>query len=449
MDEQLGANEYGLVHASYSGSGMLRGRRGEEEPCSFHVFQLRDGLVIALSEVRGSALSRVFALNGAESLVGTTADGQAFTASGLFETPYLPPLTSSESSIYRAHICQEINVGEPLPDSSSRSSCFAVTNLKLATLLPIKHPSAQGQVRRIGDYADRVRRLKFTKAVDVTAELDVESTDPEVRIQVAQDVCQLLSLAQGGRLQWISRVDYSHSGAAMHWYHASLVTKPYSGLPIIDPHERDDTARFLEAALPTYLDRKEPWGLANGPLDAYLDAKAEGDFLQLRGLKLAVALEMLKSALIGAEKVPEFVRPRSEFAEMIPDLKSAVRGVLSQCGWQSSDRAISYENLQGLNRVPFRRLVKSLCSAVGLCLSEPDLRLFVKCRNSLVHRGLFYCQTADDAERISCPPHDTPVQEFFWVLHIMDLLFLRLVGYDGPWVDWSNPGHPKRRDSLL
>jgi len=93
--------------------------------------------------------------------------------------------------------------------------------------------------------------------------------------------------------------------------------------------------------------------------------------------------------------------------------------------------------------------VEALCSEVGLALSDEDFRRFVKCRNSLVHRGRFYCETANAGERRNCPPHDSKVQEYFWLLQIVDRLFLRLVGYDGPWIDWSVPGNPQRRDRLL
>jgi len=447
--EDEAINEYGLVHASYSGEGTLFGAQGEEESCSFCVFQLRDGCCVALTEVRDPDPVRALQFNTATSLVGATSDDRPLTATGLFETTYLPPIAGENNVVCRAHICREIDVGDALSDASSKVSRFAVTNLCIVKAISINHPAARAQAVRVTEYADRSKRLQFSKAVDVTSELLVESTNQEPRNRVAQDICNLLSLAQGCRVQWISRVDYSSSGVASHWYHASLVTKPYVALPIVDPRRSDDTARFLDVALPVFLRRGELWNLNQGLLDAYLDAKSEVDFLQLRGVKLAVTLEMLKACIIGVEGIREFVRPKAEFTEIVPLLRTAVHGILVDQGWQNTERAVAYANLQGLNRFPFRSLVEALCSEVGLTLTEEDLRLFVKCRNSLVHRCRFYCETADDEDRRNCRPHDTKEEEYFWLLHVMDRLFLRTVGYDGPWIDWSIPGNPQRRDRLL
>jgi hypothetical protein len=381
-------------------------------------------------------------------LTGTTVDGRQTTATGLFETAWLPALAEKDV-VYRAHICRELHIGDSPRDASSGSSRFAVTNLQVTTPVPIHHPSAAGEIRRIGESDERVRRLEFTKGVDITAELTITSGDPDLRNHVAQDVCDLLSLGQGRRVQWISRVDHSSSGDALHWYHATLVTKPYNALPVIDPREHDDMTRFLDVSLPAFLARRESGWLGREFVDAYLDAKSQVDFLELRGAKLAVTLEMLKASMIAAGGAREFVRAEADFKAVHRPLQAALGNVLREHGWTGAERAVVHRNLDGLNRVPFRDLMESLCSEVGLALSDEDFRRFVKCRNSLVHRGRFYCETANADQRRNCPPHDSKVHEYLWLLQIVDRLFLRLVGYDGPWIDWSVPGNPQRRDCLL
>lgn len=444
------ANEYGPVFAAYRGHGKLRGKNEDEAPCTFSAFQLRDGKVIVLTKVTNFENHWVSTINAVDSLTGTTAAGQALSARGLLETSYLPSLTHEEAGIYGAYHCRELIVRSA--DASGvapHSSRFELTNLTLETArrLTIVHPSATGHVQILDEHRDRIKRLKALRTIDVTAALVIREPELSEHHLVADDVCRVLSLACGTTVQWIARTDCSKSGTVLQQYHGSHVTKPLCPLPLIDPRVEEDIPRFVEVALPAYVTRKSKWDLARCIL-AFLDARAEADFLETRGVKLAVVMEMLKNSLLTAENVAEFVRPEPEFAELRPALKNAIGAVFSQHGWQESERAIAYANLQSLNRVPFYDHLTALCERLELSLSPADLQLFVRCRNSLVHRGRFYCQTADDDARRNCQPHASPPAEYFWLLHVMDRLFLRLVDYRGPLIDWSEVGAPKRRDSF-
>ena len=52
----------------------------------------------------------------------------------------------------------------------------------------------------------------------------------------------------------------------------------------------------------------------------------------------------------------------------------------------------------------------------------------------------------DEEARRAQAPLASPVHEYFWLLHVMDRLFLRVVG--GSYIDWSHPAKPVRRDSF-
>jgi len=81
-------------------------------------------------------------------------------------------------------------------------------------------------------------------------------------------------------------------------------------------------------------------------------------------------------------------------------------------------------------------------------IPDQDRKLFVRCRNSLVHTSRFYCERADDDNRATVLPHPSPAEEYFWLLNFMDRLPLRLVNYRGPYIDWSNVEELVRRTSL-
>jgi hypothetical protein len=136
---------------------------------------------------------------------------------------------------------------------------------------------------------------------------------------------------------------------------------------------------------------------------------------------------VLKEAFIAATGHQQYAVPEVDFEAVKDDLREAVRTVLHQHGWSEPQRATAYKNLPALNRLPFRDHVTALCSNLGLNLSEGDVKLFVRCRDSLVHRGRSYTETADEKQRRSVAPHPTKVKEYFWLVHMLDSLFLRIV----------------------
>ena len=56
--------------------------------------------------------------------------------------------------------------------------------------------------------------------------------------------------------------------------------------------------------------------------------------------------------------------------------------------------------------------------------------------------------TADEEQRRSVKPHSTKAKEYFWLVHMLDRLFLRIVGYRGPYIDWSNIENPERKNTF-
>lgn len=77
---------------------------------------------------------------------------------------------------------------------------------------------------------------------------------------------------------------------------------------------------------------------------------------------------------------------------------------------------------------------------------EDEIKRFVAARNKLVHEGHFYCERVTDRERTKVASFATPKAEWFWLLHFVDRLFLRALGYEGQYVDWSTPSKPDVRE---
>lgn len=445
MPGQTKQNPYGIIFAEYEGAGVLRTEKGEDVNCRFRVFQLKDGLVVLLCDIVDGPFKYCAALDKPDSLMGNTSQGLVVRAEGLFATNYLPSLRDQRSGTYHAYLAKSLTV-EFAQAGTIHALGFALTNVTMAVQeSEITHPAGRAILRCLDDYRDTVRHLKTVKGVDVTAELLVDNATITAADTIADDICYLLSLARGTKVQWIARFGYSRTNRQLQWHHASRVTKKYCPFPSIDPRQVKDTDEFLQSAIPTYVIRRDEWNMASGLIDAYLDSKAEADYLETRGVELAVAMEMLKEAFLKVSGYQTLVRPESEFTALAPHLKAAIKDVLTAHDWTGSERATMYGNLAGLNRVSFRDIVTSMCKHLELELPGSDISLFVKCRNSLVHQGRFYCKSATTMERQAVLPHVTPAEEYLWLVHVMDRLFLRLVGYRGPYIDWSDIDNPVRK----
>lgn len=101
----------------------------------------------------------------------------------------------------------------------------------------------------------------------------------------------------------------------------------------------------------------------------------------------------------------------------------------------------------GLNRTSFRQVVRALLSLIALNVPTAEQGLFIACRNSLVHVGRFYCDSATGEQRARVRPLDTPFEEYCFMISFLDRIFLRIFGYSGKYLDWRDfPNERTLRD---
>lgn len=264
--------------------------------------------------------------------------------------------------------------------------------------------------------------------------------------EAVSDLCYLLSVARGTIIQWIYRDEYDDAGSCVARTHASTVTKPYCPLAVIDPESASDTKRFLEQTYPVYISKRDDYRLIRGTIDAYLDAKAENDYLETRAVKLAVAMEMLKNVFVAqpSAAAKEFIVEEKDFESVVGPISEAMERVLEENGIndKSDRRALSNKpKIRGLNRRSFRYCLVKLCETLELNVSAQDLDLFVKCRNELIHKGRFHCSLVTNKT-------EDKVKEFGFLVTFMDRLFLKLLGYNGPCINRNTLANPTRVDQV-
>lgn len=454
----LDLTHYGPSRALYKGEGVLTLAGRERVECAFEAGQLTSGDVILLCATNASS-PLGFGVS-ASAFSGTTADGHHLSAEGrITELTYLPDTPHGRSGTWAAFRLDRLVVrsraGGPL-----RSVRFGITNFMFTcmataagtdgsqvSVLPLRLESGEGvtslHFRPVEQYEKVMRRVQTLKGIDVTCEAVAESADDAdiERLEgVADNLCRILSVARGTKIQWVYRDCYDAAGGLVSRTHYGHVTKPYAPMAVIDPRYqgRDETRSFIEGAYPVYVERRDAYKLDRGTVDAYLDAKAENDYLEMRGGKLAVALEKLKAVFLAQPggSAKEFVIAETKFAELMPKLKEAVSDVLKEADVPSSARGEMYGKLRGFNRRSFADLLGDFFDSIGLRPSGREVQLFIQCRNKLVHAGEFYCVAATADERDRCEPFPSPREEYYFMVNFLDRIFLRMLGYSGQYFDY-------------
>jgi len=240
----------------------------------------------------------------------------------------------------------------------------------------------------------------------------------------------LLSIAQGAKVSWINwDLCIGPDKHVRTRLLGARVTRPYGIFRLVDlsiPH-------FLQATYTAYLRRRDRFKLNRGIIDAYIEAKHDRGYLEDRGARLALALEMLDTTVCQAEGVDEHILCDAEFNKLRSRLKNEIRQALAGKPVLEKRRKI-YEKLGELNRRSFRSRLMEVMGIVSANFLTGDLRRFVEYRNCLIHEGDFYCNLPH-RQKGHLPPLSSAVQEYRFMVNFMDKLFLKIVGYSGKYVD--------------
>jgi hypothetical protein len=436
---------YGSSLASYSGTGHLTLASGKAVSCSFLAGQLEDGKTILLCASPEQRLELRLGLAVPVRMEGVTPDGLTVeTVGNLSETNYLPA-PANNSIIWLAFRVGHLKISSPNVRTRRRLT-YLLSNVS-GIHVPIRLilNKVRLQLRPLDITSKNLRRVGVSRGVLPTVELESTTTAAEEQVsKIADEICYLLSLALGSKVQWITLTEATKVHRWIRKHHYSRVTKRYGELHALDPQ---NIATFIQAAEKGLYSRsREQSGLTNSVIDTYLDAKSEGDFLQVRALKLVIAVEMLKAEFMTLSGLSSEIVSREDFKAVVPNFRKVVKKILP--GSAPTERKELYSNISGLNRATFASQLKRLCSAVRMSLADEELKRFVCSRNKLVHEGRFYCERATDEEKTRLQPLPDVVSEWFWMLHFVDRLFLRSINYEGLYMNWSKPGRPSR-DVLL
>lgn len=452
-------SDYGDCIATYKGTGAVTTPQGVATRCAFRAGQLQDGSILlglrmGDSSQRTGAQFRGVASDGSE----LSADiglmryqrikqGRTFVVDAIHETNRLTVTTVTRRQAHETR--------------------FGLTNLQLLgtetdgslpLALPIDDRTVRLVIRPLASYDAIMAQVKSARGIEPTCEAVIDMSENVERgktEEIINNLCYLLSVARGTKVNWIYLDEYDEEGVLVAREHHARVTKKWCPLALIDTVAGwgGVTRDFVEAAFPVFVSKRQRFQLDSMLIDAYLDGKAEGDYLQMRGVKLAVALEVLKAVYLRQDESMNegYILPVEEFNKHATAIQKQFRCDLKTMGFDKATREglINDGSIRGLNRLPFRLVIQSICKEIGFDPGGQVIKHFVAYRNSLIHNGRFYCELPSSERAPRVKALATPAQEYFFLLHFLDRLLLRLLGYSGPYIDWSVPGGPVRREAVL
>lgn len=396
-------SDYPSCLAFYRGEGTLTLNDQQIIPCMFKVGQLRKGSVFLVCDAPTfDAFFFMTTQQFIERFDGVTVEGFHISTVGNI-------LLKRASGGQLACWLQALSV-DIVKDVLPYKIHYGITNFVFDApfSLNLEHDGITTAISAepVEHHSKVITRVQDLQSIDVTCEIaiSIHKTEGIANLdQIVNNLCYLLSIAQGTKVQWIYRSLYEETGTCLSRVHASKVAKVYGPLSLLTSDR--DIQTFVEGTYSTYVMKREHYRLDMGTIDTYLDAKAENDYLQVRGIKLAVTMEVIKDVFTSLPDSPveKFIlskdkQKRRKFADILDDI--------------------------------FKR--------IHLQLDPEDRRHFIECRNSLIHQGRFYCETTNQETSNKEPL----IQEHYFLVNILDKVFLKLLGYHGSYWDRSVPRQP-------
>ena len=356
-----------MIVAIYDGSGFLATENGARIACQFRADQEFSGVVQVV-------FHRILPPDFAFHLI-------KFRKIAVYEKA--PPTTGHRFLLTNFTFSPFTHLGEPPHHPPPH---------RLS--LKIDGQDVDPEIKPLPDYVQRVVTLWQTRAIIPTCELQI-STVPdksqEWPFDLAGRICRLLSVAAGTVIEWITAYGVNENNERTRCVHAARRTKPFCSLPVVPIREfgYDANTRMLQEFLQNGLEQSSARDRhrMNAVVAAYLDARLESDFVEARGIKTVVVLEMLKNLFSEEYSSKEWnkLMPKS----LRKRISVVVKNALKQSEIPAGPADAVQEMMGQLNRPPFKRLVAYMIEQLGLVEDESVVKAIILARNSLVHTGQF------------------------------------------------------------
>lgn len=448
--------DYGRSIRAYRGKGHLRLANGSELPCQIAVRQVGTGVIVVTCKLSRKAAqdSAVleflmgFPVHEVDRVYGETEEGMSFTTQrevslvaskiGAFSgKPSVLQLLAQEMEFWPesrgcAKYCEFSVVNfefvgnrvagqviQDLPRQATQSEVGLLLNTHWGTCM----------VKRVADYDSIIRRVKAQRGIAVTCRVVAEPSD-EVPLQELtsrmDQICRLLSLSRGTKITWVNAEEHTRDGRTSRIILRNAVTRPFSSLSLIDPREPSETPLFVEKAYPAYLRLRDAHNL-DIAIENCLDAKRETAYLETRALAAVALIDSLQQQHASRDGFTEIVKGFGKHENRIRKyLESFVSSAFPSVTRDQLDEMAG--KIPELNRRSFLTLLRTWVDGMRLEIPASELSAIRDTRHSLAHRMCF--KSCDESGKM---------QEYFRLVNFINMVFLRLLGYQGYYIHVDLP----------
>lgn len=333
-------------------------------------------------------------------------------------------------------------------DGSPSRITFGLLNLEASGDIKLLFDTDRFTIRQVSDYDTQRHLLAHLRRPRVTYEATVTSDSNQLDSrQIFEDMdtlCRLLSLFRGTRIEWVYAQVHDQSGEIAGVQRRDPFARGFGQLSLIPTSPYALLEKFNQPAEPlgyaisrtihVYRARRDVLRLPH-LIEAVLDAMSETDFIELRGAKACVALEMILHAYERAELAPYDPDPLTYAQQR--KVRKAIQPVARQAATDVGvpERLLSHidQNSAGLFRMPLGERLQLLSDQLGAGLSQDEIRRVVKVRNRLVHTGGFLPPEA--LSNLPSERSEATLTQYLIVLDAVHRLLLKTIGYEGPYLD--------------
>lgn len=293
-------------------------------------------------------------------------------------------------------------------------------------ILPMAVGGRHFTIRQVDNYSSIADTLRDDGGVAHTCSIRTRLADPsdssewEEVSTIVSDICFLLTFACGRMVNWTRQYATTARGAHLRGEARAAVTRPYRVMPLIDTRDGREVRRFIETCYPFFVQRRDAYSLRK-VIHTRSDAANDASFMETRTLVAGALAEFLSSKYCendGAAKAQELRGSRGQRADAAKQaLKGAAiinRGNLDAYQWAS-------ERLGQATGPTLKERLKIACEGLNVGASDEDIALVARSRHNLAHTLSWATSDLRDEHRS--------------VIHLVDRMLLRLLGYDGRYVN--------------
>lgn len=402
------------VIKEYEGtSARLISKSGQRNTCieAFKVYQTHNGNLYFYTEDNNIA---PLAFENPMDIEGVLKDGcRIKTAGDIWLGPDL--LKPERSGTHVNYLLTTLELHSQ--DNKEKPKTFKayLTNMILPDSkgLKLKIGGMIIHIRPVNGYDNSVETIERTKDCSVTTflEIPLEGCEVAIAVELAGNVCELLSYAKGTCINWIYYETLDEKNDLISAFHQNRITRPYGNLKILDDGDGGNLASLIEGTYDKYVSLKPCYKL-NQIIQTIVEAKLGGSFLELRGLLIASAVDVLRGRWAEIHCRTSIVDD-SRFKGQ----RKKNEGLIAKCAKKKFDATENQqrqmkEKVSELNRPSFRTILDEMLGEYGGSrLQNHPMKEFIKIRNNLVHKA--YLERSD-----------------FWkLLYFADRLLLIMLGH--------------------